>query len=200
MDSCSGEARVANRKGKLLVFFEWNLALSFQGKYFDIFGIFIILFCLTGFVATSEKLIQGKLLLNNFTEDPEELDISVTLDSFGNDREALVLGSLFKGSFRVKISSLLEDYISNLKKEYGVSSTIPSAKSEIIVKSKTVINKSTKHESVQPKSIQPRKQSKKKSTKNSKNHKISDDLLFFISLVSIVGIGVVIAVKIVNKL
>merc|ERR1712133_359712 len=181
-DSCSGEARVANRKGKLLVFFEWNLALSFSG-----------------FVATSEKLMQGKLQINNFTEDPDEMEISLNLNSFGNTRESLVLGSLFKGSFRAKISSLLEDYIINLKKEYGVTSTIPSAKSEIIVKSKTVINSTTKQESVQSKSIQPRKQVKKKSSKNSKKHK-SDDLLFYVSLVSIVGIGVVIAIKLVNKL
>ena len=127
------------------------------------------------------------------------MEISVNLNSFGNTRESLVLGSLFKGSFRAKISSLLEDYIINLKKEYGVSSTIPSAKSEIIVKSKTVINSSIKQESVQSKSIQPRKQIKKKSSKNSKKHK-SDDLLFYVSLVSIVGIGVVIAGKLVNKL
>ena len=30
LDSCSGEARVNNRKGKIIVFFEWNITLSYS--------------------------------------------------------------------------------------------------------------------------------------------------------------------------
>ena len=30
LDFCSGEARVNNRKGKIIVFFEWNITLSYS--------------------------------------------------------------------------------------------------------------------------------------------------------------------------
>ena len=30
LDSCSGEARVNNRKGKIIVFFEWNITLTYS--------------------------------------------------------------------------------------------------------------------------------------------------------------------------
>ena len=180
VDSCSGEARITNRKGKVFVFFEWNFVLSFKG-----------------FIVTSQKLMQGKLEVSNFTEDPEEFEISVIPASIGNDREALILKSLFKGTFRTKISSVLEQYIVNLKNEYSTSPTT-SSKSETIVKSRTVINRS-KLEPVPSKSIQLKKQVKKKNSKKSHYHK-SDDLIFYISLLSIVGLGAVIAIKLVNKL
>ena len=32
VESCQGEARVNNRKGKIMVFFEWNLVLTFRGQ------------------------------------------------------------------------------------------------------------------------------------------------------------------------
>ena len=31
VESCEGEARVNNRKGKVIVFFEWNIVLAFRG-------------------------------------------------------------------------------------------------------------------------------------------------------------------------
>ena len=31
VESCEGEARVNNRKGKIIVFFEWNIVLTFRG-------------------------------------------------------------------------------------------------------------------------------------------------------------------------
>ena len=33
VESCEGEARVTNRKGKILVFFEWNIVLTFRGQF-----------------------------------------------------------------------------------------------------------------------------------------------------------------------
>ena len=32
MTSCVGEARATNRKGKVLVFFEWNISLEIKGN------------------------------------------------------------------------------------------------------------------------------------------------------------------------
>ena len=32
VESCEGEARVHNRKGKIIVFFEWNIVLNFRGR------------------------------------------------------------------------------------------------------------------------------------------------------------------------
>ena len=35
VESCEGEARVNNRKGKIIVFFEWNIVLAFRGQQKD---------------------------------------------------------------------------------------------------------------------------------------------------------------------
>ena len=36
VESCEGEARVNNRKGKVIVFFEWNIVLAFRGQQKDL--------------------------------------------------------------------------------------------------------------------------------------------------------------------
>ena len=35
VESCEGEARVNNRKGKVIVFFEWNIVLAIRGQQKD---------------------------------------------------------------------------------------------------------------------------------------------------------------------
>ena len=36
MESCQGEARVNNRKGKIIVFFEWNIVITFRGQFHNL--------------------------------------------------------------------------------------------------------------------------------------------------------------------
>lgn len=61
MEKCEGEAIANNRKGKLIVFYEWNIVLKWEldGK--------------------SSKTVEGKINIPNLSEenDISEIDVSI---------------------------------------------------------------------------------------------------------------------------
>ena len=107
-----------------------------------------------------------------------------------------------KGYFRTLICSRLEEYVKALKEEYG-DKTILDTNSTLtkVTSIRTVINNISNN----PCTLTPVKslnsshkesRGKKRTTKSSK----SDDVIFYVSLLSIIGVGVIVAIKLVNHL
>ena len=106
--------------------------------------------------------------------------------------------NVVKGSFGDKIREKLEQYDRDLRSEFSDGRPVKDAKEVTKVKSKTVINSSKPSPKPQPQ--QPSRKKRKKIVRTKIERSKSDDLIFYISLVSIVGIGAVLAVKLVNRL
>ena len=134
--------------------------------------------------------------MQNFSEDLDDLDICVR-PHFNTPAFAasIVKSQIERGSMRTFIISKLEQYIQDIKSEYGGQNAdaLPTGN---IVKSKTIINKSESH---QPKikTDSPLHVTQKKSCKKRIKSKSSssNDLIFYVSLVSLVGLGVVGVIK-----
>ena len=200
LESCSGEARVNNRKGKIILFFEWNITLSYvTGNLISAHLRCIKMLFSPGVSGKRVSEVQGRIELHNFTEDLDDLEIFENTPSYSQNA-FMKKTSITSGYFRTLICSRLEEYAMALKAEYGDKAT-PETKSALTkVKSKTVINNVT----IKPKKTPMMSQSPQKSAKRKKKLTAkssgSSDMIFYLSLLSILGLGVVVAVKLVNRL
>ena len=145
-----------------------------------------------GIAGKSGSEVHGKIELTNFTEDLDDLEITESTPAYSG-LGAVRRSSVERGVFRTLLCCRLDEYVQALKSEYNVT------KPETVVKSKTVINKSapppaeSNHHQIKSKARSRKKHITKPSC-------MSDDVIFYISLLSIVGIGAVVAVKLVNRL
>jgi len=104
VDKCDGEARANNRKGKLIFFYEWEIALKWKGH-----------------VNGSDKEVTGKIEIPNLSEehdDIEDVDVDITLTTKGPEADALK-EMLRKGDGVKNIRAVLSNYVSALKNEYS---------------------------------------------------------------------------------
>ena len=134
--------------------------------------------------------------MQNFTEDLDDLEIFENTPSYTQNafmRKTCVTS----GYFRTLICSRLEEYVMALKAEYGDKAT-NSALTK--VKSKTVINSVTNTPKKPPLISQSPQKSAKRRKKQNVNSSGYNDMIFYLSLLSILGVGVVVAVKLVNRL
>ena len=150
-----------------------------------------------GIAGKSGTEVHGKIELTNFTEDLDDLEITESTPAYSG-LGAVRRSSVERGVFRTLLCCRLDEYVQALKSEYNVT------KPETVVKSKTVINKSAPPPSLTSPAESNHGQIKSKA-KSRKKHItkpscMSDDVIFYISLLSIVGIGAVVAVKLVNRL
>merc|ERR1711911_7789 len=101
--------------------------------------------------------------------------------------------SITKGYFRTLICSRLEQYVIALKAEYGDKSNNCELTK---VKSKTVINNVVSNQSNKtPVTVpvqSPQKGAKRKKKRTARSTS-SNDMIFYLSLLSILGVGVVVA-------
>ena len=144
--------------------------------------------------------IRGRIELQNFTEDFDVLEIFENTPSYTQDA-LMRKTSITKGVFRTLICSRLQEYVTALKAEYGDKTSPDTSGALTKVKSKTVINNVTGSQPQKTKMISQSPVNsanrKKKRIARSSN---SNDMIFYLSLLSILGVGVVVAVKLVNRL
>ena len=151
-----------------------------------------------GFVSWLGKEVTGKLEILNFSEDIEDLELSanVLLDP---QCSVALTNIIKKGAISADIRDSLEEYVTSLKSHYSPDGTPLTAKTT--VKSRTVISESKPSEGrgeiLGGKS--PKKTVSRGNARKNKKKK-SDDFLFYLSLISIVGFSAVLVIKIVNKL
>jgi len=115
VEKCEGEARVNNRKGKLIFFYEWEITLKWKGH-----------------VNGKETEVTGKIEIPNLSEehdDMKDVDVDISLTTKGT--EATMLKEMLrKGEGAKQIRSLLEGYVSGLKNEYSCGVILPKKGSD----------------------------------------------------------------------
>lgn len=110
LDKCDGEARVNNRKGKLIFFYEWEISLKWKGH-----------------ANGKETEVTGKIDIPNLSEEHEDLkdvDIDVTLTTKGPESD-LLKEMMRKGEGAKKIRSTMGAYIAALRWEYSQGLILP---------------------------------------------------------------------------
>ena len=143
--------------------------------------------------------VQGRIELHNFTEDLDDLEIYENTPSY-TQNAFMKKTSITSGFFRTLICSRLEEYVMALKAEYGDQATPETKIALTKVKSKTVINSVTEKSKKTPLISQYPQKSAKRIKKSNAKSSGSNDMIFYLSLLSILGVGVVVAVKLVNRL
>ena len=123
LEKCDGEARVNNRKAKLIFFYEWELKLKWKGHV----------------NGKDEPEVKGSIEIPNLSEehsDMKDVDIEVNLTTKGP--EAVILKEMLrKGDGAKAIREKLKNYVDALKTEYGASIILPAKDSVPAPKSKT---------------------------------------------------------------
>ncbi|XP_025105562.1 activator of 90 kDa heat shock protein ATPase homolog 1-like isoform X2 [Pomacea canaliculata] len=109
-----GEASANNRKAKLIFFYEWVIAGTWEGKLTD-----------------SQKKIKGKFEIPNLSEEnePSEIDIMITTEK--ETQEASLVKEIMRSTGVEIIRMQIEKYIKDLKDEYSQGIILPSRNGNI---------------------------------------------------------------------
>lgn len=110
VEKCDGEARVNNRKGKLIFFYEWEITLKWRG-----------------FANGKDTEVKGKVEIPNFSEEHEDLkdvDVDTSVTTKG-DGDYNLKEMLRKGPGAEKIRGQLAAYIVALRSEYSQGLILP---------------------------------------------------------------------------
>jgi len=141
LDKVEGEARVNNRKAKLIFFYEWELKFSWKGH-----------------VNGDDTEVEGTVEVPNLSEeheDIEDVDIDVTVKATtGGSGQAHVLKEMMRKGHGAKvIRKTLQAYVDSLRTEFcqgvilpGKDSVKPQGQTKPqtkVTSSSTVINKSS---------------------------------------------------------
>jgi len=190
VDKVEGEARVNNRKGKVILFYEWDIVLSWKGT-----------------VNGSSRTITGKIDIPNFSEEHEDMnDVDVECRLTYPDPEAQPLRlSINKGRAGAEIRALLGVYVAQLRTEYSAGVVLPrkgepeKRAPEALVKEKTITTVDNSILKKRPGKDVKKTETPKKKSKRRKGWK-SNDLVFYVSLLSLVGISSVLVIKLARNI
>jgi len=182
LDRCEGEARVSSRKGKVLFMYDWSLVVTWEGA------------------PSTGSRFQGKMEVASFSDEhedeSEELVVDVTLSS--RHEIGSVMGALAK---RLLINQLAA-YVAELKSVYSSGSLLPCRDGSPPIPKPTVKHSlQTRPETRQMKNTKAVEGNTRAISRKSRKRKVksgSSDFLFYISLVSIVGISAVLVVRMVK--
>ncbi|XP_011869102.1 PREDICTED: activator of 90 kDa heat shock protein ATPase homolog 1 isoform X2 [Vollenhovia emeryi] len=107
MEKCEGEAIANNRKGKLIVFYEWNIVLKWVLD------------------EKSGDNVEGKINIPNLSEenDISEVDIEITLKDSTDQGERVKQFLHTKGKDTIR--EKLKKYVSSLKEEFTKGMILP---------------------------------------------------------------------------
>jgi len=131
VEKIEGEARVNNRKGKLIFFYEWEITMKWKG-------------CVNG----KDTEVKGKVEIPNLSEEHDDMkDVDVDVSLTTKNPESDILKEMMRvGAGAVRIRECLAEYLSALKNEYSSGLILPKKGMDngtVISKSnKTVINDS----------------------------------------------------------
>ncbi|CAG0886910.1 unnamed protein product [Darwinula stevensoni] len=97
IEKCEGEASANNRKAKVILFYEWDLKLKWEGK-----------------ANGSDFQVLGKIDIPNLSDEnePGDVDVSVRIKSSGPESEKL------KGMMRTKGAQLIREQLSKYIKDF----------------------------------------------------------------------------------
>lgn len=120
VETMNGEASANNRKGKLIIFYEWDIKLKWVGN-----------------LAGCKDPVKGEVHIPNLSEenDVDEVDISVKIE--GSSEQAQRVKTFMHNVGRDKIRTQLGEYIRSLKEEFSKGLILPK-KGETSVKPDSV--------------------------------------------------------------
>jgi len=124
IEKCDGEARVNNRKGKLIFFYEWELKLKWKGHV----------------NGKDEPEVKGNIEIPNLSEehdDMKDVDIDINLTTTGPEA-TLLKEMLRKGDGAKAIRGKLKIYVDCLRTEFGANVILPAKDSIPAPKTKNV--------------------------------------------------------------
>lgn len=109
--TCTGEASVNNRKGKVIYFFEWNIVLKWAGK-----------------TAMSNDNITGKIEIENISEENSADEVDITTRQTKDGAEHTKLHSMVKSQLVPRCRKVIEEYIEFLQVKHGKQVILPTNK------------------------------------------------------------------------
>merc|ERR1712210_372450 len=183
LDRCEGEARVSSRKGKVLFMYDWSLVVTWEGA------------------PSSGSRLQGKLEVASFSDEHENESEELVVDVILSSRHEMgsVMGALAK---RLLINQLAA-YVAELKCVYSSGSLLPCKDGSLPTPKPTV--KHSPQTGPEPGKMKMKategEENARQISKKPRKRKVksgSSDFLFYISLVSIVGISAVLVVRMVK--
>merc|ERR1712192_77418 len=184
LDRCEGEARVSSRKGKVLFMYDWSLLVSWEGT------------------ASQGSGLQGKLEVASFSDEHEDESEELVVDVILSSRHAMgsVIGALAKDLLIKQLAA----YVSELKSVYSSGSLLPCKDGSPPTPKPTI--KQSPQTRPEPGKVKNTKATEgegnvRQISKKPRKRKVktgSSDFLFYISLVSIVGISAVLVVRMVK--
>jgi len=126
LEKCEGEARVNNRKAKLIFFYEWDLKLKWKGHV----------------NGKEEPEVKGTIEIPNLSEehtDMKDVDIEISLTTKGP--EATILKEMLrKGDGAKAIREKLKEYVESLRTEFAANLILPAKDSVPTPKANNVTN------------------------------------------------------------
>ncbi|CAB4061248.1 Putative activator of 90 kDa heat shock protein ATPase homolog 2,Activator of 90 kDa heat shock protein ATPase homolog 2,Activator of 90 kDa heat shock protein ATPase homolog 1 [Lepeophtheirus salmonis] len=127
IEKCEGEARVNNRKSKLIFFYEWVIELKWSGK-----------------VNNKNEALTGSISIPNMSEehtDMRDVDIEVTAEDKSSEACALKQ-MIFKGKGASLLREQLQEYVTALRNEFSKGLILPASNiNNTSIKSTTTISK-----------------------------------------------------------
>ena len=187
VDECQGEARVSCRKGRLIFLWEWRIALAWRGSL------------------AGGGLVQGRLLIPSVEQEQELGEVEVEVSQ---GQEGRVLGQMLgQGRGKEELLQPLVLYSALLREEYSEGSLLPGKDgSPVSPKSMPVKTPSLAKApgpgpaaSMRgPAPVSPPKVSCQRPRKRPAGggHSGQSDLLFYLSLVSLVGVSAGLVVRV----
>ena len=155
----------------------------------------------SGFVNWQGKEVRGKLEISNFSEDIDdlELNVNILLDPMSSRTLSKIIE---KGPIGTDIRNTLQDYVTSLQNQYSGESCSPvktTVKSRTVISDGKALATTNTGNNGAPGTKSQKKTVGRKSTRKNKRKK-TDDFLFYLSLISLVGFSAVLAIKIVRRL
>ena len=112
LEKCEGEARVNNRKAKLIYFYEWELKFKWKGHVHG----------------KDEPEITGTIDIPNLSEEHDDMkDVDIDINLITKGPEATILKEMLrKGDGAKAIREKLKAYVDTLKSEFGAGLILPA--------------------------------------------------------------------------
>ncbi|KAK7605499.1 hypothetical protein V9T40_007357 [Parthenolecanium corni] len=123
LDKCQGEAIVNNRKGKLIIFYEWEILASWKGS-----------------IRGKEETIEGKFTIPNLSEENDISEVDVSFSLKENSENGNLMKEFLRREGVEKVRDQLRLYLKDLKEEFSKGLILPKKDETVAGAPKETVN------------------------------------------------------------
>ncbi|GIY10911.1 activator of 90 kDa heat shock protein ATPase homolog 1 [Caerostris extrusa] len=120
---CEGEAYVNNRRGKLIVFYEWTIDMKWVAT-----------------LSKSDIFLQGTIEIDNFSEENDMEDVAINVNLTTDGPEVKVMKNLISEEGDKIIRKLLTQYVNLLRTEFSKEVILPTKEIQLNEEAKKCLN------------------------------------------------------------